>query len=296
MTGRLANEVSSAAPPPAMNEISKTAMTGNPTEWEPAPVLSIVMPVYNEVQTIGRILNEVAKALPEIPKQIVIVDDRSSDGTSDWLRKNLGESEGSWRRLSLNARGELELSADGPPNHAEISFTVLFHERNRGKGAAVRTGLTSASGDVVVIQDADLEYDPNDWSRMLPLIVERKVADVVYGSRFYGRPHRSLYFHHYLGNRIISVLFNLLYNQMLSDIEVCYKMFTQQVIKDLRLTSDGFGVEIEISAQIARARRWRIYEVGISYYGRTYDEGKKINWIDGLKALVYLFKFRIRPR
>jgi glycosyltransferase involved in cell wall biosynthesis len=196
----------------------------------------------------------------------------------------------------LNAGGDLQLSADGPPNHAEISFTVLFHERNRGKGAAVRTGLTSASGDVVVIQDADLEYDPNDWSRMLPLIIERKVADVVYGSRFYGRPHRSLYFHHYLGNRLISTLFNLLYDQMLSDVEVCYKMFTQQVLKDLRLTSDGFGIEIEISAQIARARRWRIYEVGISYYGRTYDEGKKINWIDGLKALVYLFKFRIRPR
>jgi glycosyltransferase involved in cell wall biosynthesis len=271
-------------------------VTGHPIKWEPVPVLSIVIPVYNEVQTIGRILNEVAKALPEIPKQIVIVDDRSSDGTSDWLKKNLGQSEGSWRRLSLNARGELELSADGPLNHAEISFTVLFHERNRGKGAAVRTGLTNASGDVVVIQDADLEYDPNDWSRMLPLIVERKVADVVYGSRFYGRPHRSLYFHHYLGNRLISVLFNLLYNQMLSDIEVCYKMFTQEVVRELRLTSEGFGIEIEITAQIARARRWRIYEVGISYYGRTYSEGKKINWIDGLKALVYLFKFRIRFR
>ena len=296
MTGRLANESLPTAPPAAKKEISETALTAVPAEWEPAPVLSIVIPVYNEVQTLGRILNEVAKALPEIPKQIVIVDDRSSDGTSDWLRKNLNQSEGSWRRLSLNARAELELSVDGPPNHAEISFTVLFHERNRGKGAAVRTGLASASGDVVVIQDADLEYDPNDWSRMLPLIVERKVADVVYGSRFYGRPHRSLYFHHYLGNRLISLLFNVLYNQMLSDIEVCYKMFTKQVLKDLRLTSDGFGIEIEISAQIARARRWRIYEVGISYYGRTYDEGKKINWIDGFKALVYLFKFRLRLR
>ena len=124
-------------------------MTGDPTESEPAPVLSIVIPVYNEVQTIGRILDEVAKALPETPKQIVIVDDRSSDGTSDWLRRNLGHSEGSWRRLLLNAGGDLQLSADGPPNHSEISFTVLFHERNRGKGAAVRTGLTSASGDVV---------------------------------------------------------------------------------------------------------------------------------------------------
>jgi len=282
-------------PPAAMNEISAdTTVSRDPADWDPGPVLSIIIPVYNEVQTIGRILIEVAKALPEIPKQIVIVDDRSSDGTSDWLRKNLSQAEGSWRRLSLNTGGELELSADGPHNHAGISFTVLYHERNRGKGAAVRTGLTSVSGDVVVIQDADLEYDPNDWSRMLPLIVERKVADVVYGSRFYGRPHRSLYFHHYLGNRLISFLFNLLYDQMLSDIEVCYKMFTKDVLKDLKLSSDDFGFEIEITAQIARARRWRIYEVGISYYGRTYEEGKKINWRDGFKALVYLVKFRIR--
>ena len=278
-----------------MDEISSgAAVTEDPADWEPVPVLSVVIPVYNELPTIGRILIEVAKALPEVPKQIVIVDDRSSDGTSDWLRKNLSRSEGSWRRLSLNADGGLDLSAEGPHNHAGISFTVLFHERNRGKGAAVRTGLTSVSGDVVVIQDADLEYDPNDWSRMLPLIAERKVADVAYGSRFYGRPHRSLYFHHYLGNRLISFLFNLLYDQMLSDIEVCYKMFTKEVLKELRLTSDGFGVEIEITARIARARRWRIYEVGISYYGRTYDEGKKINWRDGLKALVYLVKFRVR--
>jgi hypothetical protein len=131
---------------------------------------------------------------------------------------------------------------------------------------------------------------------MLPLITDRKIADVVYGSRFFGSPHRSLYFHHYLGNRIISFLFNIIYNQMLSDIEVCYKMFSNEVLKDLRLTSDDFGFEIEISAQIARAKRWRIYEVGISYYGRTYHEGKKINWRDGLKALIYIFKFRILPK
>jgi glycosyltransferase involved in cell wall biosynthesis len=263
-------------------------------DWEErAPVLSVVIPVYNEICTIGRILVEVVKALPEVPKQIVIVDDRSSDGTSDWLRKNLSGAKGSLRGVSLNSGGDLELSSDGPSDHATVSITIRHHERNRGKGAAVRTGLTSARGDVVVIQDADLEYDPNDWSRMLPLIVERKVADVVYGSRFYGRPHRSLYFHHYLGNRLISFVFNWLYDQMLSDIEVCYKMFTREVLNDLKLTSDDFGVEIEISAQIARRRRWRIYEVGISYYGRTYEEGKKINWRDGLKALFYLFKFRI---
>ena len=290
-----AHDVRRAVPAAAMKEVSAdAAVPGGAAERETAPVLSVIIPVYNELQTIGPILLEVAKALPEVPKQIIIVDDRSSDGTSDWLRKNLDQSTGSWRRLLLDASGGLEFFADGPQNHAGISFTVLFHERNKGKGAAVRTGLTNASGDVVVIQDADLEYDPNDWSRMLPLIVERKVADVVYGSRFYGRPHRSLYFHHYLGNRLISFVFNLLYDQMLSDIEVCYKMFTREVLKELRLTSDGFGVEIEISAQIARARRWRIYEVAISYYGRTYDEGKKISWRDGLKALLYLIKFRIR--
>jgi glycosyltransferase involved in cell wall biosynthesis len=255
-------------------------------------VLSIIIPAYNEAQTIGRIVQEVVRAVPEVPKQIVIVDDCSKDGTSDWLRRNLANAGGIWHGISLNDGGELDLSVDGPQKEGGFSVTVLFHEQNRGKGAAVRTGFAHASGDVIVIQDADLEYDPDDWSRMLPLIVDRQVADVVYGSRFYGRPHRSLYFHHYLGNRLISFLFNLLYDQMLSDIEVCYKMFTSEVLKELKLTSNDFGFEIEISAQIARARRWRIYEVGISYYGRTYNEGKKINWLDGFKALVYLFKFR----
>jgi glycosyltransferase involved in cell wall biosynthesis len=259
------------------------------------PVLSVVIPVYNEAGTIGRILMEIAKALPEVPKQIIIVDDCSTDGTSGWLRRNLGHAEGSWRAVSVGDDGEIELCAQAAPNTAGFSFTVLFHARNRGKGGAVRTGFEHASGDVIVIQDADLEYDPNDWSLMLPLIVDRKVADVVYGSRFFGRPHRSLYYHHYLGNRLISVVFNVLYNQMLSDIEVCYKMFTREVLKQLVLTSDGFGFEIEISAQIARAKRWRIYEVGISYYGRTYEEGKKINWKDGVRALLHLVKFRIWP-
>jgi len=260
------------------------------------PMLSVVVPAYNEAPTIGPLLVEVAGALPTVSKQIVIVDDCSSDGTSEWLRRNLDHAEGVWRSASLTCEGELILSAEGPQNSGGFSVTTLFHTRNRGKGAAVRTGLANVVGDVIVIQDADLEYDPNDWSRMLPLIVERNVADVVYGSRFYGAPHRSLYFHHYLGNRLISFVFNLLYDQMLSDIEVCYKMFTSDVLKGLHLTADGFGVEIEISAQIARERRWRIYEVGISYYGRTYDQGKKINWVDGLKALGYLVKFRFRRK
>ena len=263
---------------------------------EPAQVLSIVIPVFNEAMTIGPILLNVVNALPEVPKQIVIVDDCSTDGTSDWLKRNLAHTTGIWRCMSLGRDGELRLCAEGRQSNAGFSLVVQYHERNRGKGAAVRTGLARASGDVIVIQDADLEYDPNDWSRMLPLIVERKVADVVYGSRFFGQAHRSLYFHHYLGNRLISLMFNILYDQMLSDIEVCYKMFTAQVLNELSLTSEGFGLEIEISAQIARAKRWRIYEVGISYYGRTYAEGKKISWKDGLKALMYLLKFRFSSR
>jgi glycosyltransferase involved in cell wall biosynthesis len=259
-------------------------------------MLSVVVPAYNEAPTIARALVAIACALPAVSKQIVIVDDCSSDGTSEWLRRNLGDAEGPWRSASLTGEGELLLSAEGPQNVGGFSVTTLFHARNRGKGAAVRTGLAHAAGDVIVIQDADLEYDPSDWSRMLPLIVERDVADVVYGSRFYGEPHRSLYYHHYLGNRFISFVFNLLYDQMLSDVEVCYKMFTSDVLKRLHLTADDFGVEIEISAQIARARHWRIYEVGISYYGRTYDQGKKINWKDGVKALGYLLKFRFARR
>jgi glycosyltransferase involved in cell wall biosynthesis len=262
---------------------------------QPAPALSVVIPAYNEAGTIGRVLLEVTRALPDVSKQIVIVDDYSSDGTSEWLRRNLAHAEGVWRSMSVDGDGEPHLSPARTQNSGGFSFTVLFHERNRGKGAAVRTGFAHTSGDVIVIQDADLEYDPNDCSRMLPLIVDQKVADVVYGSRFYGRPHHSLYYHHYIGNRLISVLFNIFYNQMLSDIEVCYKMFTREVLQRLALTSNDFGIEIEISAQIALARHWRIYEVGISYYGRTYDEGKKINWRDGVWALVYLVKFRTRP-
>lgn len=163
-----------------------------------------------------------------------------------------------------------------------------------GKGAGLQTAFAAISGDVVVIQDGDLEYDPSDWPQMYDLIAVRRVADVVYGSRFYGRPHRSLYFHHYLGNRLINILFNLVYNQTLTDLESCYKMMTSRVARSLRLTANDFGIEVEISAEIARQRDLRIYEIGISYFGRTYAEGKKIDWKDGLKALWYIFKFRFR--
>jgi glycosyltransferase involved in cell wall biosynthesis len=253
--------------------------------------LSVVIPVYNEAATIGTILREVANALPEVSKQIIVVDDCSRDGTTEWLQRNLSHAQGIWRGVSIGGNGELALHRQETSNKAGFEFTVVFHAHNRGKGGALRTGFEHAAGDVIVVQDADLEYDPNDWSLMLPLIIDRKVADVVYGSRFDGKPHRSLYFHHYLANRFISIVFSMLYNQTLTDIEVCYKMFTTDVLRQLALTSNDFGIEIEISAQIAR-RRWRVYEVGISYYGRSYEEGKKINWRDGVKALFYLVKFR----
>jgi glycosyltransferase involved in cell wall biosynthesis len=253
-------------------------------------MLSIVVPVYNERATLGQLLALVCRALPTVDKEVVVIDDCSTDGTREWLQLNFPDEVTSASGLDLDDTGNVVLTPhkDGP----QIAVRRCFHERNRGKGGAIRTGLARATGDVIVIQDADLEYDPNDWTVMYDLIAVRNVADVVYGSRFYGRPHRSLYFHHYLGNRVISLLFNALYDQTLSDVEVCYKMFSRAVKDSLRLTCNDFGFEIQISAQISLARKWRIYEMGISYYGRTYAEGKKINWRDGLKALWYLALFR----
>jgi len=252
-------------------------------------MLSIVVPVWNEAQTIGSVLARLTAALPHVAKQIIVVDDCSTDGTREWLRRNF--SNGAWgTRIVVNPDGTLDFAAsDG----AEVTVQVIFHDVNKGKGAALRTGFAAATGAVVVIQDADLEYDPNDWVAMYDLIAVRKVADVVYGSRFHGRPHRSLFYHHYLGNRLLSTLFNACFNQTLTDIETCYKMMTREVLGSLRLTADDFGIEVEISAQIAKQRELRIYETGISYYGRTYAEGKKIDWKDGLKAVWYILKFRL---
>ena len=174
-----------------------------------------------------------------------------------------------------------------------MTVRPLMHAVNAGKGRALRTGFAVATGDIVVIQDADLEYDPADWAPMFRLL-QLGVADVVYGSRFHGRPHRTLYFYHYVGNRVISLLFNLLFDQMLTDLETCYKMFDRKVIEGVELVSDDFGIEVELSAVFARPRRWRIYECAIAYYGRTYEDGKKIGWRDGLLALWYVIKFRFR--
>jgi glycosyltransferase involved in cell wall biosynthesis len=253
--------------------------------------LSVVVPVYNEAVSLPLILNRVIGAIPQVEKEIIVVDDCSTDGTAAWLRQTIGDET---KRAGCGGDGTVHI---GNPAPGEPSATIraIFHPRNRGKGAALRTGLHAATGDVLVVQDADLEYDPADWDQFWPLLAN-DIADVVYGSRFQGRPHRCLYYHHYLANKLISFLFSILYNQTLTDLEVCYKMFRRFVLDILTLRTDDFGFEIEFSANIARARTLRIYEVGISYFGRTYAEGKKINWKDGIKAVYYLFRFRFDRR
>lgn len=252
--------------------------------------LSVLIPVYNEIRNIAEVLDILKDTLPGVTKEIIIVDDGSNDGTRDWLKETFGSPilEDEMKRLGA-------ANIEGKVFGSEAAVKVIFHEKNRGKGAAIQTAMRASNGAVLIIQDADLEYDPSDWITMYDLICKRKIADIVYGCRFYGRPHRSLYYHHYLANRLISTIFNVLYNQTLSDIETCYKMFTREVLESLNITATDFGFEVQISAQFALHRRWRIYELGIHYYGRTYDEGKKINWKDGVKALWYVAKYRISP-
>lgn len=264
--------------------------------------LSVIIPVYNERPYIEQVLKRVVNALPQVEKEIIIVDDGSTDGTREWLRETFGETNpeptvvrvrelGSWEIWKSENR-ETERGENGEQQSVVMPCTVrvIFHDLNKGKGGALKTGFTAATGDVLVIQDADLEYDPRDWEEMWQLIAEG-YADVVYGSRFYGKPHRALYYHHFIGNKIISNLINLLCDVTLSDIEVCYKMFRREVLDSITLTCDDFGFEVEFTVKVAKQRRWRIYETGIRYYGRTYAEGKKINWKDGLKALWYIVKF-----
>jgi glycosyltransferase involved in cell wall biosynthesis len=255
-------------------------------------LLSVIIPVYNERATIPTILVNVARALPNVRKEIIIVDDCSNDGTCEWLKANFPEGLRCGSMVHLDSNGNLDFAQMSGPS--TVSIRPIYHERNRGKGGGLQTGFATVTGDIVVIQDADTEYDPSDWEQMYDLIATRGIADVVFGSRFYGRPHRSLYFHHYVGNRLISLLFNIVFDQTLTDIETCYKMMTIQVARSLRLSANDFGIEVEISAEIARQRNLRIYELGISYFGRTYAEGKKINWKDGVKALWYVFKYRLR--
>ena len=258
--------------------------------------LSVIIPVYNEIETIEKILQKIVGVMPDVPKEIVMVDDGSRDGTREWLAETFGDPEQHPVKAYLDQTHNFRLlplednpAMDLPGPICEVN--VIFHRQNQGKGGALKTAFAAATGDVLIIQDADLEYDPDDWLPMWRLIQQDR-ADVVFGSRFYGNPHRVLYFHHYLGNKVITSLIDLICNINLSDIEVCYKMFRREVLEGLRLTCNDFGFEVEFTMKVTRSpRRWRIYEVGVSYYGRTFAEGKKINWRDGVKALGYIAKF-----
>jgi glycosyltransferase involved in cell wall biosynthesis len=225
--------------------------------------LSVIIPVYNEIGTLDDIVAAVA-GIP-VDKEIILVDDGSTDGS----REKLQEFE----------------DRDG--------IKVLFHDRNRGKGAAIRTGIAAAEKDLVIIQDADLEYDPREIPALMQPIIDGK-ADVVYGSRFKGvGPHRVLYFWHYVGNQLLTLASNAFTNLNLTDIETCYKLFRRDVITSFTIEEARFGIEPEITAKIA-AGGWRIYEMGISYSGRTYEEGKKIGWKDGVRAIWCILKYNLR--
>ena len=223
------------------------------------PLLSVVMPVFNELATVEEVIRRVL-AVP-LRVELVVVDDCSTDGTRDLLTKLQGE----------------------------LGFVLLQQQRNQGKGAALRRGFEVVTGNLVVIQDADLEYSPEELPQLIALICEGR-ADVVYGSRFIGR-HRVFLFTHYMGNRFLTFLTNVLYNTMLTDMETCYKVMRTEVLRSMTLESNGFGIEPELTAKIFR-RKLRVYEVPISYDGRGYDEGKKIGWRDGVVAVWVLLKYR----
>jgi glycosyltransferase involved in cell wall biosynthesis len=224
--------------------------------------LTVVIPVYNERETILRIIEKVRTL--DFVKEIIVVDDGSTDGTRELLKRIVFDD----------------------------CVKLFFHDRNRGKGAALRTGFGHITGEIVAIQDADLEYDPNEFAEMIKPIIEG-AADVVYGSRLSGgKPQRVHLFWHRVGNGFLTLLTDLLYNTTLSDMETCYKMFRKNVLDTIRIKSDDFSIEPELTAKICKNKRWRIYELPISYYGRSYLEGKKITWRHGFSALWTLLRYR----
>jgi glycosyltransferase involved in cell wall biosynthesis len=227
------------------------------------PKLSVVIPVYNECSTIERIV-EAVRGSEVDDLEILLVDDGSTDGTRDVLRE------------------KIEPKVE----------RVIYHERNQGKGAALRSGFAAATGDIVIVQDADLEYDPREYPKLIEPIVSGR-ADVVFGSRFAGgEPHRVLYFWHYVINRFLTTFSNVFTNLNLTDMEVCYKVFRREILRKIRIEEDRFGFEPEITAKVAKLD-CRIYEVGISYAGRTYREGKKIGWRDGIRAIWCILKYNL---
>jgi glycosyltransferase involved in cell wall biosynthesis len=225
--------------------------------------LSIIIPCYNEKDTIREIVQAV-RAAPVVEKEIIIVDDCSTDGTRDILRSEI----------------------------VPLVEKVIFHETNKGKGAAMRTGIREATGDIVIVQDADLEYDPQEYPRVIEPILQGK-ADVVYGSRFLGgRPHRVLFFWHYMGNKFLTILSNMFTDLNLTDMETCYKAFRREIIQAVHIEESRFGFDPEVTAKVAKMGV-RFYEVGISYYGRSYAEGKKIGWKDGVRAIYCILKYNL---
>ena len=235
--------------------------------------LSIVIPAYNEGATIHRILDKIKSVnlIENIGKELIIVNDCSTDNTDEAISKYMQDNPG-------------------------LNIQYFKHNINQGKGAAIHTGISKATGTYLVIQDADLEYDPREYNILLTPILE-DFADVVYGSRFYGgKPHRILFFWHSLGNKFLTFLSNMLTNLNLSDMETCYKMFKTEIIQSLHLKEKRFGFEPEVTAKVARVPNVRIYEVGISYYGRTFKEGKKIGWKDGFRAIYCILKYRFSGR
>lgn len=225
--------------------------------------LSVIIPCYNEKETIGQVV-EAVKNSPYDDLEVIVVDDHSTDGTRKLLEDKI----------------------------ARCVDKVIYHERNQGKGASLRDGIREATGDIVIIQDADLEYDPNEYPLIIDPILRGK-ADVVYGSRFFGKsPHNVLFFWHRIGNGFLTLLSNMLTNLNLSDMETCYKAFRTEILQSMEIEEDRFGFEPEITAKLAK-RGCRIYEVGISYYGRTYQEGKKINWKDGVATIWCILKYNL---